>query len=155
MNRRLEHVWEYLGEAVASALLLVASNQFVGLQRMTVWLAHQQSSLVNLLIVSAAATGITFGAFIAVLTTEFGLALRRTGEAKGYVTALGFPLLLFVSTLGVITLGNSELGWLYNQVAIFLLIYSGLNLVTTVRNVIKLVGLWQDVDRARHDGKRP
>ena len=122
---------------------------------MATWLAHQQANLTNLLIVGAAATAITFGAFIAILTTEFGMALRRAGEAESYIVAFAFPLLLFVATLALVTLGSAEWGPIYLESCIFLLLYCTLNLITMVKNVIDLGGLWQDFDRARKDGRRP
>lgn len=155
MNRRVEHAWEYLGEVGASCLLLIALNRLIGIREMTAWLYRQQSPLANLLIVAAAATAITFGAFFAVLTTDFGLALRRVGEAKQYATAIGYPLILFALTLSLLSLRNSGWGWFYSQLVLFFLIYSALNLVTMIKNVIGLVELWQDADRARKDGKRP
>ena len=155
MTRRLESVWAYLSEVVAAALLLVALNRLVGVRSMATWLAHQQANLTNLLIVGAAATAITFGAFIVILTTEFGLAVRRVGEAKSYIVAFAFPLLLFAATLALVTLGSSGWGSIYTESCIFLLLYSTLNLITMVKNVIDLGGLWQDFDRARKDGRRP
>jgi hypothetical protein len=155
VNRQLESVWAYLGELIAAALLLVALNLLIGVRGMVVWLAHQQTNLTSLLIVGAAATAITFGAFFAILTTEFGMAMRRAKEAKAYIVAFALPLLLFVATLALVTLGNSDWGSLYTECCIFLLLYSTLNLITMVKNVIDLGGLWQDFDRARKDGKRP
>lgn len=155
MNKRAEHAWEYLGEIVASCFLLIALNRLIRIGEMAAWLVRQQSPLANLLVVAAAATAITFAAFFAVLTTDFGLALRRAGEAKEYVTAFGYPLLLFVATLGLLSLGNSNWGSFYTELVVFFLIYSALNFVSMVKNVIDLAGLWQDVDRARKDGKRP
>jgi len=155
MNRKVESVWIYLVEVVAAAFLLFALNLLCGKQQLFDWKDHHQAELTNLLLGSVAATGITFAAFFAVLTTDFGLVLRRAGEAKFYSVAFGFPLLLFFMTFVGLTFGNSEWGWVYNELIVFLLIYSGINIVTMVKNVTGLVGLWQDVDRARRDDKRP
>jgi hypothetical protein len=155
MAKLLELLWAYIGEPIAAALLLLLFNLLVGPQVMLVWLGHQQTNLTTLLIVGAAAAGVIFAAFFAVLTTDFGARLRRVGEAKAYIIAFAFPLSLFVVTLGLVTLGNLAWGSLYMQVCVFLLLYSTINLITMLRNIIGLGGLWQDFDRARNAGKRP
>jgi hypothetical protein len=152
MHRQAEAAWEYVSEILASVLLFFTLSQLIGLEVQREWLIHKKIDLANLLIVAAAATAITFGGFFAVLTTEFGLRLRQAGEAKAYASAFGFPLLLFVTTLALLTLGPTENRRNFDYLLIFLLIYCSLNLLTMIRNVIGLTKLWQDVDRARKNG---
>ena len=154
MRKQFEAIWEYVVEIILSTAILDLLNQLKGTEVLRGWLVHKRTDLINLLVVAAAATAVTFGAFFAVLTTEFGLRLRQFGEAKAYSTALGYPLLLFVVTLALLTLGPAGEGTKYDDFLIFLLIYSAVNLFTMIKNVIGLVSLWQDVDRARKTGKR-
>lgn len=154
MAKRLELWWAYAGELILSLLLLIALNLLLSLDVMTSWLARSQASLVNLLGVCASATGIAFGAYFALLATDFGLRLRRAGEARTYTVALGLPLIVFSTTLALVSLGSATWGVLYDETVLFLLLYSSINLITMVKNVVDLVGMWQDADRARNDGKR-
>lgn len=156
-HKRFLICWAYAGELLLSLLLLVALNLVIGSENVRNWIVKQSAPLGNLLLVGTAATGLTFGGFVAVLTTDFGKELRRAGRATIYVVALAWPLLLFVLTMALLTLATpaSGLASIYTYLVPFLLIYSALNFVTMVKNVVGLVGLWQDVDRARFDGKRP
>lgn len=155
MAKRLEFAWAYIVELIASALSLMLVNLLTGPQGMLAWFGHQQANLTNLLIVGATTTGVIFAAFFAVLATDFGARLRRKGEAKAYVIAFAFPLSLFVLTLGLVTLGNLAWGTVYTEACAFLLLYSTINLITMLKNIVDLGGLWQDFDRARNTGKRP
>lgn len=153
MTRRLESIWAYLGELIVAALLLLALNLLLDTQDLSVWLTQQRASLTTILTTGVASSAIAFGAFFAILTTDFGSKLRLVGEAKAYVIAFAFPLLLFVVSLAVVTLGSSNWGTLYTQLCIFLLLYAALNFITMIKNAIDLAGLWQDVDEARNGKK--
>ncbi|QHS52384.1 hypothetical protein [Edaphobacter sp. 12200R-103] len=152
MDRKIEGIWEYGGEILASVLLLVALNQLIGLEVLRDWLVHKKADLANMLIIAATATAITCSGFFAMLATEFGLQLRQAGEAKAYATAFVFPLMLFATTFALLTLGPIENTQKFDDLLVFLLIYSSLNLLTMIKNVIGLTTLWQDVDRARKNG---
>jgi len=155
MTRKVESVWIYLGELLAAFLLLVGFNLLIGEEKMSGWLALRAAGLTNLLLFGAAATAVPFGAFFAILATDFGAAMRRARAAKDYVVAFAFPLLLFATTLALVSLGSTAWGSLYVECCVFLLTYSAINLFTMVKNVVDLVGLWQDYERARKEGKRP
>lgn len=155
MAKRLESTWAYLVEILAAGFLLVALDMLVGVHQLALWLGHQQANLTLLLTIGAAATALTFGAFITLLTTDFGAAIRKFRVAKLYTVAFAFPLLLFVATVALVAIGNGGWGALYEEICIFLLIYSTINFITMVKNVIDLVGLWQDFDNAKKYGRTP
>ena len=156
MQKRFLVAWAYLVELLLSVLLLTLFDLLGGVEPTGAWVGRQVSPLGNLLLTGIAVGAAVFAGFVAVLTTEFGQALRRAGKAKMYAMAFGWPLLLFAITIGILML-RSPSGWglAYSQTVILFLIYCSVNFFTMVKNVIDFIGLWQDVERARKDGKRP
>jgi hypothetical protein len=146
-------VWEYAGEILASALIYLALVLSLGANKVSGWVFAKHGEL-SVAVGIAVAIGIAiFAAFIAVLCTDFGKQLRLKGEAQPYIVGFGTPILIFLLTLlSLIFITQQTDGWCVRIVSM-LLIYSCLNCYTAITNMIGLVSLWQEVDRARHYGK--
>ena len=148
-NRWLLSAWEYAGELVlavlVSVLLFVAAQQGV--------LQSQLCRLRNdLMLIVGIALGISatvWVGFLALLSSEFGVWLRKKNEAFSYSRALAVPL--FGDLVGILLLllaACSESLWLV-KMNVFILIYDLINFVTLIRNVNGLVRLWQTWEQQR------
>ena len=145
--------WAYAGEFIAAALLSMALFLLIGPPVVSGWVFARKQDLMVLTITAAGVSGVIFAAFFAVLSSEFGKKLRLKNVATLYATAFAFPLLVFLgasASMGAVSKGTDTI---LLKIATFMLVYSLLNCYTMVKNVIGLVKLWQNVDRARQFGK--
>jgi len=104
-------------------------------------------------IAASAVSVCLFAAFIAVLCTDFGRRLRLHGVAKAYSVAFAFPILIFLVTFSLLSsvVPGSNI-WFSSAVGYFV-VYSGLNSYTIIKNLIDIIRVWEDVDKARTFGK--
>ena len=120
---------------------------------MTAWIFTRKVGLKDATIAATAISGVIFGAFFAALGTEFGKRLRLENAAHEYAIAFAFPLFPLVTTMIILFIVSNRNETMLLSVSAFMLIYSLLNCFTTVKNVVDLVRVWQDVDIARHTGR--
>ena len=84
---------------------------------------------------------------LAILSTDFGKWLRKRGEALAYTTALAAPIFISSFAFLVVMFEACSKTRFAPYLATFVLVYALINLVTMVRNVVGLVGLWQLMDQ--------
>ena len=131
------------------AILLIC----FGSGRIIAWGVDKRSGISTITSLAAGISGVTFAAYFAVLATDFGKRLRLAGASVEYAIAFAFPVILFLATTGVWLVISRDSEPYLVEAAVLLLIYSGINCATMVKNVIGLVGLWQGVEKARVTGK--
>lgn len=108
----------------------------------------------DLIVIAGGALAISvavWGIFLAMLNSDFGAWLRQRNQASAYSRALATPI--FGDLLGILLLlfsACSESRTLV-KLNVFVLTYDLINLVTMVRNMNGLVGLWQVKEREEKD----
>lgn len=142
----LEKIWSYAAELIAAALICVFIWILLGGEQIAVWQIDKKVELLAFMGVTASISGAIFAAYFAVLSTELGQMLRTKGIAVEYVSAFAFPLLLFLATAAMLTFISKDSGKAFSWIITYLLCYSCINCVTTIKNVLGIVRLWQDVE---------
>jgi hypothetical protein len=152
-STRLAAIWEYAVEVIASALVFVLILVIFGFDAPAHWVYAHRSDLSIAMSVVAGIGGAILAAFVGILGTDFGAKLRISGEAKAYTAAFGFPILGFlIALVSLLFISQDQDGWAL-RIASLLLIYSLINCYTMIKNILGLVGVWQQIDRARRLGK--
>ena len=149
-SRRLTY-WGYLAELLPACILALALYLICGNEAVVNWLLEWKADLLKGLELAFTLSGVIFGAFIAVLCTDFGKQLRIAGAANDYTLGLAWPILANGTAMFTLMGTTPGKSWV-SKLTLFFLIYAVLNCVNMVRNVVGLVRIWQDVDRARHLG---
>jgi len=140
-------VWEYAGEVLLGGLITFLLFRFLGEGRIREALCNLRPDLlVGVGVLLGISAGVWAG-LLAILATDFGKWLRQMGEALAYTTALAAPI--FISTLAFLTImfEACSKNRYARYLSTFVLVYSLINLVTMIRNIIGLVGLWQLKDQ--------
>lgn len=142
---RATKVWTYAVEVVAASLICVLLWLTAGADRMRQWQIEKKSDLLVSIGIAVGVSAAIFAAYFGLLSTNFGRRLRKHNAAAEYATAFAYPMLLLVLAAVVLECLGTDAGPTLSRAATFLLIYSCVNCVTMIRNVIGLVRLWQDV----------
>ena len=142
-------VWEYAGEIVAAVLIYLLLIIVFGAAPVSHWVFVKRSELSTAVTFACGLGAAVFAGFLAILCTSFGEQLRLAGEAKSFAAGFGSPIIIFLTTLlGVVFAPGDRNGWWLRTVSI-LLIYTAVNCLTMLMNMIDVIRLWLDVDRTR------
>ena len=153
MAQRWEKIRPYAVELLAALLLCAILFMCFRTNQVLAWLLRRKSDALVLAGIAAGTSGIIFGAYFNVLSTDFGRRLRLANAAVEYAIAFAVPLVGFFATVVALIVLSERSDGVLVKALIFLLVYSCINCYTMVRNVIDLVGVWQDVEKARHSGR--
>jgi hypothetical protein len=133
-----------MGEIVLSALILAILWLWPGSAKVADWQIENRGDLLVFAFTAAALAGALFAAFLGMLGTDFGEKLRKHKAAAEYATAIAYPIILFLATSVILEVSGGKRHIEAQRIVTFFLLYSVINCVTLVRNLIGLVGLWQD-----------
>lgn len=131
--------WAYTVEALASVALYSIAYWFFGSARISLFIRDTASAWSSLTGVLFAASLTIWVAYINITATEFGGYLKHQGLQSSYSVAFIASLMsFFLSTVVLITtLGVSH--DFFRNVALGVLLYAGVNVITMVRNATGLV----------------
>jgi hypothetical protein len=147
--------WAYIVELVAAYLLYLLVSLVFGALESESFICRTSSVWATACGIAVGVAATVWVAFFSVLGTPFGSELRSRGAASVYSTALAAPIFVFfVATVLFMLLPTSCTGGTGDkigyhrlaQISIFLGVYSVINFVTLVRNVIQLIKLWEHFD---------
>ncbi|MGO9403262.1 MAG: hypothetical protein ACLPVW_07305 [Terriglobales bacterium] len=133
-----------MGEAVLSALLTVLIFIVMGRDVLHARLCSLRSDLMIIVGITLGVSATVWVGFFALLASEFGDWLRKKKEASPYAVALASPI--FADLLGFLILlfAACATSSFLLTLTVFVLTYDLVNFITMIRNVIGLIGLWQD-----------
>lgn len=140
----LRSAWEYGSEIVFSILLGIILLLILRIEWFRSVLYENRSDLFVLLLTLSGVCAAIWVAFLAVLNSEFGKELRLHGQSSVYSRALAFPMFLAILASLVAPLRNQNASHARTAIALFSLIYAAVAFFNLVRNVSKLVNLWQE-----------
>jgi hypothetical protein len=147
---RLLAFWEYAVEVVLAVLCCALVLLLRSTADLLVILCRLRGDLL-------VGTGIVLGigcaiwvGLLAVFASDFGGWLRTRGEAGAYSRALATPLVVYMAAFVVVMLTACRNSHFFPVLNLFALVYCAINFVTMIRNVHKLVMLWQTWEQSRY-----
>lgn len=144
MRILFEKVWSYAVELIAAGLICVVLWIWLGGNAVAQWQIEKRTDLLTFTGCATALAGVIFAAYFSVLSTGFGRKLRLHKVAREYAMAFAFPLALFAATTITLVFLDKSAKANFSRSVTFLLCYSCINCITMVRNVLAIVGVWQD-----------
>lgn len=141
-------IWGYLVEVLLAGLVCLGGWLFVDVDIMADFVHKTANCWMTLVGAMLALNGTLFVLFVQSLTTDFGGWLRWRGGDGAYKTAYVWVLLIdLIAFVSLIFVGYRNDG-VVSVLTIGWLVYVAINEVTFLRNVMAVVGLNQEFQRA-------